>query len=59
MDPILFLESDGVIFEVEQESEQFSPDIKVLSTQDLKKNLETSFEKKGDFWLLTLKSLTP
>ena len=59
LDPILFLESDGAIFEVEQESEQFSPDIKVLSTQDLKKNLETSFEKKGDFWLLTLKSLTP
>ena len=59
LDPILFLESNGAIFEVEQESEQFSPDIKVLSTQDLKKNLEIRFEKKGDFWLLTIKSLTP
>lgn len=59
MDPILFLESNGAIFEVEQESEQFSPDIKVLSTQDLKKNLETRFERKGDFWLLTIKSLIP
>ena len=59
MDPILFLESNGAIFEVEQESEQFSPDIKVLSTQDLKKNLETSFEKKGNSFVLTLKSLIP
>ena len=59
MDPILFLESNGAIFEVEQESEQFSPDIKVLSTQDLKKNLETRLERKRDFWLLTIKSFTP
>jgi len=59
LDPILFLESNGVIFEVEQESEQFSPDIKVLSTHDLKKNLETRFERKGNSFVLNLKSLTP
>lgn len=56
LDPILFLESDGAVFEAEQESADSEPEIKVFGDEEVKKNLEVWFERRGELILLTLKS---
>lgn len=59
LDPILFLESDGAVFEAAQEQGDFDSEMKIMTDEEVKKNMEVRIERRGEFVILSIKSKVP
>lgn len=59
LDPIVFLESDGAVFEAAQEQGDFDSEMKIMTDEEVKKNMEVRFERRGEFGILSIKSKVP